>query len=456
MVEKYKLIPKNLRMERFYWLRTREELNLIIVEYVRTIDKETIVVLLENRKERIVRRKEMILFDPTSRLFKELMKNPSYRNDSYTKKVLVLMKFKPEEYMKITYNAVNVFDANIPDNVFYASYETFYQLDKDFCDESMKNIDKLIVNGTENMNLLMLYRIVSKNGGMEKVTEDQKWKSLFFSMMSKTNVSYTIRTFYKKYLYEYEFFRRYADDNDHIYNYVFEKGRKVFFKINEDDKYFGTIKLRRNKGINQYYVQFFSWSKENSEWFSEDILESYNDVFDHTNHMKRKTRSSKANNLIDDPLTREKHSHFCSKNLKIGVHKFKGNNFNLYENIENINSNIDKSSFNVNNTRPMEKDTVFIDQKLCGRFKGLMNNTANHETTNESEDNKIDKKLKKKGGKMVKKQEKIKNKRKIIAPTVKTQKVKNIEDFLINMGVMDKNCKLNGDNWAFVQFFGYK
>lgn len=453
MIKKYNLKPDNFEMEMYYWLRTREDLNLYIVKYLMDVEGGRAVVLAENNREKIVEKKELFIFDPNSKLFKILMRNSSYRNDTYTKKILVALNYKPEEYMKIEWCPMNSYDSNITDEMFYTEYEKFYERDKEFCGDTMANIKNVIVNGTSNMSVPALYKTVCSQGGMERVTEDQKWKSLFYSIMSKTNVSYTIRTFYKKYLYEFEFSRRHEDDSE-LFCYKFDDGSNVVIRINPD-KYFGTIKMRRNRGINQYYVQFFSWSKENSEWFSEDVLESYKGIFNHHNHVKRKTRSSKANNLIDDPLTREKHSHASNKNLKIDVQKIKGSDLNAKENSENMKLSNKAAMMLLKNTEVNEKsyEEDFAEHETC--LEELLNEECNDETLNDSNDNKTDKKIKKEGG-MPKKQESSRSKRKMVVLGMKSRKMKEVEDFLIKTGIMEEDCKVNGDNWAFMQFFDYK
>lgn len=435
MITRFKLKPRYFIMQMYYWLRTQDDLNFYIVKYIRDGEEEKVVVECEKGREKKVDRKELFVFDPNSRLFKVLMNNSSYRNDSYTKKVLMQLDYKPEEYMKVARSLINPFDSKITENEFYKEYSKFYEIDKDYCDVSMGNISKLIVNGTSSMSVYMLYVIVCQHGGMEQVTEDQKWKYLFYSMMSKTNVSYTIRTFYKKFLYEFEFLRRNEDDNDQ-YCYRFNYKSKVMISIGPE-KYYGTIKLRRNKGLNQYFVQFFSWSKENSEWFSEDVLEAYEGAFDHKNHVKRKTRSSKANNLIEDPLTKEKHSHSSNKNLKIGIQKLKGKDF-CYKNKIPCNEAITK------------KMSIVHNDGLCAHFKESMNLKINSETVRIIKDNK------KQGGYMPKKQDPVAVKRNVIEKKAIEKKRRDTERFMKLTKLMKEDGKVNGDNWAFAQFFDLK
>ena len=54
--------------------------------------------------------------------------------------------------------------------------------------------------GQKDLNLFKLYKLVKENGGMEKVTQELKWRSLYLQMgmPSMTNASYAIKQAYKK------------------------------------------------------------------------------------------------------------------------------------------------------------------------------------------------------------------------------------------------------------------
>ena len=54
--------------------------------------------------------------------------------------------------------------------------------------------------GQKDLNLFKLYKLVKENGGMDKVTQELKWRSLYLQMgmPSMTNASYAIKQAYKK------------------------------------------------------------------------------------------------------------------------------------------------------------------------------------------------------------------------------------------------------------------
>lgn len=234
------------------------------------------------------------------------------------------------QYVKGKFNKkIRIIDSELSLEEFERAYSKYVLNDEKYIPDTEKNSSNIIVPGTKEINIYSLYKTISMNGGMENVTNEQKWKSLFFKLMRKTNVSYTVRTFYKKFLYEFEQIRKdqlriececknLCDCDDYVntnnfksncpfnFNYKYSIGEiVVLYTINE--KYYGHIKLRRNRGLNQYYIQFLGWCKEYSEWLCEDVLSKS----DNNEHYvaKRPSRSSKSNNLVNDPLIREKHSH---------------------------------------------------------------------------------------------------------------------------------------------------
>lgn len=58
-----------------------------------------------------------------------------------------------------------------------------------------------------DLNLYKLYRLVRENGGMEKVTQELKWQSLYLqmSMPELPNSSYLIKQAYKRYVIYFEY-----------------------------------------------------------------------------------------------------------------------------------------------------------------------------------------------------------------------------------------------------------
>ncbi|KAM0688465.1 hypothetical protein COBT_000276 [Conglomerata obtusa] len=310
--KKYQVYPEVIDVGSYYWWRKLVDNGICLVKVIKKLQDECFVVECNEKIHEKIHAEELLIFEPNSTLFKTLMKHSVYRNDIYIKKALQKMNHKPERYMKCEKENYNTKDYNIEYESFFTEYQNFLVSDKGYYEELLCNPKLLIVSGTNNLDLHMLYKTVCENGGMERVTDDQKWKFLFYCNMSKTNVSYTIRTYYKKHLYEFENMRRRVDD-EYDFNYKFSIMENVYLYA-YSEMYYGTVKLRRNKGLNQYYIQFCGWSKEYSEWFCEDVLNHYTQQLTCENRMKRKTRSSKANNLIDDPLTREKHCHFSNKN----------------------------------------------------------------------------------------------------------------------------------------------
>ena len=54
--------------------------------------------------------------------------------------------------------------------------------------------------GQKDLNLWKLYELVKENGGMERVTQELKWRSLYLQlgMPPMPNASYQIKQAYKK------------------------------------------------------------------------------------------------------------------------------------------------------------------------------------------------------------------------------------------------------------------
>eukprot|EP00794_Sanderia_malayensis_P020215 gene20215-22191_t len=61
--------------------------------------------------------------------------------------------------------------------------------------------------GYKKVNLYKLYLLVTKNGGMDEVSNQSKWRSVYIEMgltNPPTTASYNLRNFYKRYVYPYE------------------------------------------------------------------------------------------------------------------------------------------------------------------------------------------------------------------------------------------------------------
>lgn len=451
----YKIYPDYIQINNYYWLRRRNDLFMTVIKVLDIESNDKITVLMENDHICEVKKRELLIFDPNSRLFKVLMKNSQFRHDAHIKKILTSLNYKPDVVMRCVKKDIDKTDGDLKEADFYHEYHKFVQYDKDFCDDNMFNIEYVIVTGTSDMDVYTLYKTVCENGGMERITDDQKWKNLFYSSMSKTNVSYTIRTFYKKYLYEFEFFRR-KKEEEFNFNYKYNIRDKIYININ-NEFYYGTVKLRRNRGINQYYIQFFSWSKENSEWFSEDVLRPYNKMFNQKHNMKRKTRSSKANNLIDDPLTREKHSH-------------SGRQYNRMEprineaSVEMKQNEIEKNIYDTSNQMALhflKKESELAKRKneedffvLESLLEPLQNNYEEFETNNNKTDNEVIKKIQEKGVMAKKNDQKGKKKRVIEVKTGK-RRAKNKKE-MQELDIIDESENVDEFNYCFTRFFNFK
>ncbi|TBU20434.1 hypothetical protein CWI38_0071p0030 [Hamiltosporidium tvaerminnensis] len=481
--------PEKVLLNKYYFLRTRSELLLRIIYIVEEISPVKYVGILIDKEDKfknkkiLVDKKCLLIFHPKTRLFQHLMSIPEFRSDVGIRRTLCVLGFPVDKIMiKMENKNFDTSDCEISASEFENEYSKYLKYDESgpFLSGNTFITDplKLVVPGVNSLNVYRLYVIVCKNGGMERITNDQKWKPLFYSEMKKTNVSYTVRTFYKKYLYEFEYLRRIkirydlyknridscksnptedkessknneiineevnfennnlneklnkvcevseqdineklkdknnentnlrikdknneiknlritdrtdenknirikdknneiknlritdrTDENknirikdknnenknikingqisnekfknknlvsdaiitrisieDNIFNYKYKPYQVVMLITENGERYYGVIKLRRNKGLNMYYVQFVGWNKEYNEWYCEDVLEgviignggcklSVEDIFIAMGN-KKPSRSSKANYLIDDPLIREKHCHNVSK-----------------------------------------------------------------------------------------------------------------------------------------------
>ncbi|KAM0676324.1 AT-rich interactive domain-containing protein [Gurleya vavrai] len=359
--KKYKVYPDEIKVGKYYWHRKKNDYTMNAVKIVSKYKENMYLAEYEESKILKVEKDELLIFDPASRLFKALMRLASFRSDPFIKKILYKMDLKPEIFLRTDKESINTHDENIIEDEFFNEYINFIKNDHCFSKETIENIKNLIVTGTSNLDIYNLYKKVCQNGGMERITDDQRWKHLFYSDMSKTNVSYTIRTFYKKYLYEFEISRR-SVEKEFDYDFKFNINDNVYL-YSDSQIYYGTIKLRRNRGLNQYYLHFVGWSKEYCEWYCEDVLFFYDKELTNENKMKRKTRSSKANNIIDDPLTREKHSHIGAKIIK----------FDSQSNIKNHFDHYDEENYNKDKKQNLNFNEKKIDFSLIKNNDAIRN-----------------------------------------------------------------------------------
>lgn len=145
-------------------------------------------------------------------------------------------------------------------------------------------ITKVPSLGYQELDLLKLYKLVIKRGGMDVVTRNQEWKSVYQDLeipTMSTSASYNTRTNYKKYLYLYE-----LEHCDFENNEDGEKRRtEPAFEVNDYIRivsevwdgqvfYAKIIKYRYNGEEEQYeyYVHYNGWGASHDEWMPESVL----------------------------------------------------------------------------------------------------------------------------------------------------------------------------------------
>lgn len=145
-------------------------------------------------------------------------------------------------------------------------------------------ITKVPSLGYQELDLLKLYKSVIKRGGMDAVSRNQEWKSVYQELeipTMSTSASYNTRTNYKKYLYLYE-----------LEHCDFEKGEEgerkraePAFEVNDHIRivsevwdgqvfYAKIIKYRYNgeDGQYEYYVHYNGWGTSHDEWMPETVI----------------------------------------------------------------------------------------------------------------------------------------------------------------------------------------
>ncbi|RDD44936.1 AT-rich interactive domain-containing protein 4A [Trichoplax sp. H2] len=88
-----------------------------------------------------------------------------------------------------------------------------------FMEDKGTPITKAPVLGYQTLNLYKLYKLVQKMGGMERVSQQMKWRSLYSQLgiaTMITSASHNIKLAYQKYLYPYECYEydKTADDKN--------------------------------------------------------------------------------------------------------------------------------------------------------------------------------------------------------------------------------------------------
>lgn len=313
----YSEYPNTIKKNRIYFYRSRKTLKILPCRVININSENSYNIYSESVGVVTAERPELLSFDPNSRLFKNLMRLGVYRENKEIKQALKFLGLEPARFMMYHPEEISKRDSDI-------SEENFARLMRNFAESKdpayKREINVLLESplpGTLGLNLHGLYRIVCESGGMDNVINLQIWKKLFFRYMEKTNASYVMRTLYKKYLYEFELERRNAEDVGYNFAYCYRRGDHVTFVGKNKHVLCGEVVAMRNKGINVYYVQFLGWNTENNEWISEDILSKCaQDIEVCRSLSATPSKSSKANNLVDDPVTWEKHRHGFNFGIK--------------------------------------------------------------------------------------------------------------------------------------------
>lgn len=360
----YSEYPDTIKKNRIYFYRSKKTLKILPCRVININKENSYNVYSESIGVVTADRTELLSFDSNSRLFRNLMRLGVYREHREIKHVLKLLGLDPGKFMVYKPAEISRKDSDISCDDFKRLMESFAE-DKDLAYK--RDINTLLENplpGTLGLHLHDLYKIVCSSGGMDNVINLQIWKKLFFKYMEKTNASYVMRTLYKKYLYEFELERRCEDDDEYNFVYLYRKGDHVTFIGKNNQVFCGEVVAMRNKGINVYYIQFLGWNKENNEWISEDILSKCTQDIDICRSLSAApSKSSKANNLIDDPVTWEKHRHGSNFGIKaedmMAVSKF-------FINIKEKNNGCrrERSLFNSSQEACNRKD-VLLGPRLC-------------------------------------------------------------------------------------------
>ena len=81
-----------------------------------------------------------------------------------------------------------------------AEAEEFHEKLRKFHESKGNQVHRRPTLGQKDLNLFKLYKLVKENGGMDKVTQELKWRSLYLQMgmPSTSNASYAIKQAYKK------------------------------------------------------------------------------------------------------------------------------------------------------------------------------------------------------------------------------------------------------------------
>lgn len=304
MKQSYSPYPNQILTNHYYFFRSSETLEIIPCKAISQVSADKYKMMTTRREIFFAKKTEILDFIPGSRLFKHLMKQSKFRNCRDVNATVKAMRMDPNKVMVMDKFSVYENDNDLSEEEFNSTYLEFHKKDKNF-NEFYEAIQKN-VPGTASLKVSDLYRIVCKNGGMNNVINLQLWKKLFFEQMPKTNVSFALRNFYKKYLYQYELARREFEDKEIEFNYIFKKNDHVIFK-GSGAKFCGKILARRNRGLNIYYISICNLKNECSEWFSEDIIQPTDSKC--INNQLTFTKYMRIYYFLPDPITQEKNAH---------------------------------------------------------------------------------------------------------------------------------------------------
>ncbi|EPR78669.1 ARID/BRIGHT DNA binding domain protein [Spraguea lophii 42_110] len=435
------LIPKEITISQIYFLRKRTDLSLRIIKITEKINEDIFYGIINFKYWEEIHRMHLLVFDVDSIFFKWLMRSGVCKTENDFRKALTRLGCKSDDLQNKFNRKINILDNDISLENFESEYVRYCMTDGQYQIDGVKKFGSYTVPGTKAVNAYNLYKIVCNNGGMEAVTNDQKWKSLFYQSGRKTNISYTVRTFYKKYLLEFEYFRRNAEIES---DYIFNVGETISFIADNDERYFGRVKIRRNRGMNQYYIQFAGWEKEYSEWYCEDILEKSKISEISKEMIKATPKSSKNNYLVNDPLIREKHSHFNLGKI-------------AYESVEDKSINpVPIFSFKKRKMIIEEEDNKLESLLIAIDYQNEKSKTINHE--NYIIKNFIPEPPMEKNEELQKKEEILDGEEEYLNSTLKlkslTKEEKDeVRKFLKPLGIKGKEPKMTEYNYFFLNYF---
>ncbi|KCZ81303.1 hypothetical protein H312_01299 [Anncaliia algerae PRA339] len=357
MKQNYSPYPSQILSNQYYFFRSSETLEIIPCKAISQINLNKYKMMTTRREVFFAKKEEILEFIPGSRLFKHLMKQSKFRNCRDIMATVKAMRLDPNKVMIMDSFSVYDNDKEISEEEFKSTFLAFHKKSKIY--NEYVEILQRNVPGTASLSVVDLYRIICKFGGMNNVINLQLWKKLFYEQMPKTNVSFALRNFYKKYLYQYELFRREFEDSDYEFNYKFNKKDHVIFK-GSGAKFCGKIVARRNRGLNIYYISICNLKNECSEWFAEDIIQPTDNNC--INNQLTFTKYMRIYYFLPDPITQEKNAH----NVAL-IRRQK-------DSVKNISDESDENVYNIHVLAEISSqilDNLKKKRKLCDEKENL-------------------------------------------------------------------------------------